>query len=142
VFLFIFESIGTQELVLIGIAALIFLGPRRMPEMARKLGKMMSDFRNTANEFKATWEREVNFDDEERALRTGELPSDSQPIARATSILPADEQQELTLPEVRAADPAEFENLSRDSDVNSTGNHSQINDNKVVTDLSAKENWL
>ena len=46
-FLFIFESIGTSELVLIGIVALIFLGPRKMPEMARKIGKMMNEFRST-----------------------------------------------------------------------------------------------
>ena len=50
-FLFIFESIGTSELVLIGIVALIFLGPRKMPEMARKIGKMMNEFRSTTNEF-------------------------------------------------------------------------------------------
>ena len=53
-FLFIFESIGTQELLLIGIVALIFLGPRRMPEMARKLGKIMSDFKNTTSELRST----------------------------------------------------------------------------------------
>ena len=80
-FLFIFENIGTQELILIGIVALIFLGPRRMPEVARKIGKLMSDFRNMTSEFKSTWEREVNFEEEERALRTGDLPT--QPAARA-----------------------------------------------------------
>ena len=58
-YLFIFESLGTSELILIGIVALIFLGPRRLPEIARKVGKMMADLRGTANEFKQTWEKEV-----------------------------------------------------------------------------------
>ena len=38
-YLFILENIGTQELLLIGIVALIFLGPRKMPEYAKKIGK-------------------------------------------------------------------------------------------------------
>jgi sec-independent protein translocase protein TatB len=53
VFLFILESIGTSELLLIGIIALIFLGPRKLPQIARTVGKMMSEFRNTTNEFKS-----------------------------------------------------------------------------------------
>ena len=100
-YLFIFESIGTQELILIGIVALIFLGPRRMPEMARKIGKIMSDFRNTTNEFKSTWEREVNFDQEERALRTGDLPT-PQPVARVQS--ENGKEEPPAVPEVRALD--------------------------------------
>lgn len=135
--LFIFESIGTQELVLIGIVALIFLGPRRMPEMARKLGKMMSDFRNTASEFKSTWEREVNFEEEERMQRAGG-PPEARPVARENSILPPSEQEELTLPEVRAADPAVFENFAAER----AEGAAQPTDNKPVTDLSSKENWL
>jgi sec-independent protein translocase protein TatB len=102
-FLFIFESIGTQELILIGIVAMIFFGPRRIPEMARKLGKLMADFRNTTNEFKATWEREVNFEEEERALRTGTLP-DVQ-VARAEDTPKPDEPVEA--PEVRIVDAEE-----------------------------------
>jgi len=64
----ILESIGTSELILIGIVALIFLGPRKMPQMARKIGKMMAEFRGTANEFKSTWEREVSSEEETKAF--------------------------------------------------------------------------
>ena len=76
-FLFIFESIGTQELILIGIVALIFLGPRKLPEIAKTIGKYMAEFRNTTNEFKATWERDPNlyYEDgfQEYANRGGEV---------------------------------------------------------------------
>lgn len=64
----ILESIGTSELILIGIVALIFLGPRKMPQLARKIGKMMAEFRGTANEFKSTWEREAGFEEETKAF--------------------------------------------------------------------------
>jgi len=102
-YLFIFESIGPQELILIGIVALIFFGPRRLPEMAKKLGKVMADFRNTTNEFKSTWEREVNFDEEERALKTGSLSP--VPVARTEDVTAS--QEPVTAPEVRAIDAEE-----------------------------------
>lgn len=60
-FLFIFESFGTSELILIGIVALIVFGPRKLPQMARTIGKTMADFRKTTHEFKATWEKEVDL---------------------------------------------------------------------------------
>lgn len=61
-FLFIFESLGTSELILIGIVALIVFGPRKLPELARTIGKTMADFRKTTNEFKETWEKEVDLE--------------------------------------------------------------------------------
>jgi sec-independent protein translocase protein TatB len=63
-FLFILESIGTSELILIAIVALIVFGPRRLPEMAKKAAKMMAEFKNASSEFKSTWEKEVAFESE------------------------------------------------------------------------------
>lgn len=63
-FLLILESIGTSELILIAAVALIVFGPRKLPEMAKKLGKTMAEFRNATNEFKTTWEREVAFEED------------------------------------------------------------------------------
>jgi Tat protein translocase TatB subunit len=62
-YLFIFESIGTSELVLIGLVALIVFGPRKIPELAKMFGKTMTDLRKTTTEFKQTWEREVQFEE-------------------------------------------------------------------------------
>jgi len=61
-YLFILESIGTSELILIGLVALIVFGPRRLPELARMLGKAMNEFRRTTDDFKNTWTREVDFE--------------------------------------------------------------------------------
>lgn len=64
-YLFILESIGTSELLLIGLIALIVFGPRKLPELARMLGKAMNEFRRSTDDFKRTWEQEVNFENEE-----------------------------------------------------------------------------
>ena len=61
-YLFIFESIGTAELLLIGLVALIIFGPRKLPELARMLGKARNEFKKTTDEFKETWTREVDFE--------------------------------------------------------------------------------
>jgi Tat protein translocase TatB subunit len=61
-FLFILESIGMQELFLVGVVALIIFGPRKLPEMARMIGKTMAEFRRVTGEFKETWEKEAKFD--------------------------------------------------------------------------------
>jgi TatA/E family protein of Tat protein translocase len=48
-------------LVILG-AALIFFGPRKLPQLSRQLGKSLSEFRRASEDFKRTWEREVNLD--------------------------------------------------------------------------------
>jgi Tat protein translocase TatB subunit len=58
-FLLILESIGTAELLLIGLVALIFFGPRKLPEFARILGKWRNELRKTTDDFKDTWKKEV-----------------------------------------------------------------------------------
>lgn len=109
-FLFIFESIGTSELVLIGIVALMFLGPRKMPEYARKIGKMMNEFRSTTNDFKETWQREVNFEEEAKAFSIDELDAPTVPRsiepAVTASIDPI--ENEPIAPAIKSIDPATF----------------------------------
>ncbi|HSU24357.1 MAG TPA: Sec-independent protein translocase protein TatB [Pyrinomonadaceae bacterium] len=112
-FLLIFESIGTSELILICVVALIFLGPRKLPQIAKTIGKTMSEFRNATNEFKQTWEREVNFEEETNALRTGDIPgSPPAPVARENSILNPEVPETLAAPEIKQIDKESFEALA------------------------------
>lgn len=135
-FLFIFESIGTSEMILVGIVALIFLGPRKLPELAKKAGKIMSEFRGTASEFKQTWEKEVNFEEEAKSLSLSSLDSES--VVRdesgaspeTTTIIP-------DAPAIRAADPEKFQHLRPDA-VN-TDAETNIPETQPQND---KKNWL
>jgi sec-independent protein translocase protein TatB len=45
-------GIGTGELLLILVIALIVLGPERMPKVARDLGKVIGDLRRTSDELR------------------------------------------------------------------------------------------
>ena len=56
------ESIGTTELLVIAVVALIIFGPRRLPELGRSLGKSLGEFKRASDDFKRTWEREVEMD--------------------------------------------------------------------------------
>ena len=134
-FLFILESIGTSELILIGIIALIFLGPRKLPQIAKTIGKTMADFRNTTNEFKSTWEREVNFEEEAEALRSGDLPASSAaPVPRSTA---TDEgsANTIAMPEIRPVQPDMFNIPAQEKETSKpVENHPD--------DISDKKNWL
>jgi sec-independent protein translocase protein TatA len=47
-------GIGMPELLVILVVALLVLGPKRLPEIARSLGRGMAEFRKASNEFSRT----------------------------------------------------------------------------------------
>jgi TatA/E family protein of Tat protein translocase len=53
------ESVGTTELLLILVVALIVVGPRKLPELGRSLGRGISEFKRASDDFKRTWEKEA-----------------------------------------------------------------------------------
>jgi sec-independent protein translocase protein TatB len=132
VFLFILESVGTQELLLIGLAALIFLGPRRMPEMAKKVGKFMAEFRGTANEFKETWRREVDLENVARGFDLNNLEAEADAekvVAQAAPIPPA-------LAEIKEVDPEQLATLK------AAAEKTAENEAKAAAAANDKKNWL
>ncbi len=71
--LLILESLGSTELLFILVMALVFFGPRKLPQLSRTAGKHLADFRRASEDFKRTWDREVNI--EEFGAQTSATPT-------------------------------------------------------------------
>ena len=64
-------GIGFPELLLIMAIALIVLGPKRLPDLARALGRGFSEFKRATEELKQTFEEESRADEFRRPQNTG-----------------------------------------------------------------------
>lgn len=61
-------GIGLPELIIILIVALIVVGPSRLPELARSMGKAFNEFRRMADDVKDTLQGEMSLEDLEAPL--------------------------------------------------------------------------
>lgn len=52
-------NLGMPEMLFIFLMALIVFGPKRLPELARKFGKVMAEFKRATNDFKYQIENEI-----------------------------------------------------------------------------------
>ncbi len=55
-------GLGMPEIMIILVIALIVFGPRKLPELGKTLGKAMGQFRRASEDFKRTWEQEVDLE--------------------------------------------------------------------------------
>jgi TatA/E family protein of Tat protein translocase len=112
VFLLILDSLGNSELLLILAAALIFFGPRRLPQLSRQLGKSLTEFRRASEDFKRTWEREVNLEHSDQPAGENSIldrATDRLRTAREAAALeanPSEPVASVVTPTVTAVDPS------------------------------------
>lgn len=82
----ILESLGSTELLFILVMALVFFGPRKLPQLSRSLGKSMAEFRRASDDFKRTWEREVNLEESNTGLASSSTLSNENSILDHESV--------------------------------------------------------
>jgi Tat protein translocase TatB subunit len=56
-------DIGFQEILLIGVLALLVFGPAKLPELGRMVGRAMREFRRASDEFRSTVETNLHIND-------------------------------------------------------------------------------
>ncbi len=55
-------GIGMQELLIILVVALIVFGPKKLPELAKSLGRGFAEFKRTADDFHSSMLADTNAD--------------------------------------------------------------------------------
>ena len=92
-----FGSLGTMELVVILVIALIVFGPRKLPELGRSLGKSLGEFKRASNDLRNTLEEEIHVEERTRTAPAPPAPAapESAPAAPEPAA-PADDTQHDT----------------------------------------------
>lgn len=49
-------GLGPTELVILGVLALLFIGPKKLPELARGLGRSLKEFQKAKDEFQSEFD--------------------------------------------------------------------------------------
>ena len=80
-------DIGLQEMIVIGVLALLVFGPSKLPELGRMVGRAMREFRRASDEFRSTVETNLHINEVDPPPAVDSLPS-SEPAA--PTILPSE----------------------------------------------------
>ena len=59
--------LGVPELVIILVVALIFFGPRKLPELGRSIGRSLNEFKRASNELRSTLDDEIRLEERSKA---------------------------------------------------------------------------
>lgn len=111
------------EMLLIAGLALIVLGPKKLPDLARSLGKGFAEFKRATNELKNTIEVETRAEEvrqtREKLEKEGKLtPHGAGPIDEEISINPAPQMtSEEAAEKIRAAKLAQTQYAEEDAEI-------------------------
>jgi sec-independent protein translocase protein TatB len=95
------KRMSFSETIFLFFLALIIFGPKKLPEIARQVGKYMNEFKRASNEFKAQIEQEIsNLEVHDRQTI---LPPSPTPEGVASRTLNA-AASEVSAPPVAASD--------------------------------------
>ena len=79
-------NLGFSEMFFLVLLALILFGPRRLPEIARQLGKFMAEFKRASNEFQNQINDEIRKLDSEEQQSKSIAPGAGQIVGSTNSI--------------------------------------------------------
>lgn len=77
-------GIGSTELLVILIVALLVLGPKKLPKIAHTLGRAMGEFRRVSTDFQRTLNTEIAFEEEAEKKKAAKARKEAQAEAPAS----------------------------------------------------------
>jgi TatA/E family protein of Tat protein translocase len=106
-------GIGMPEMILILAIALVVIGPKKLPDLAKSLGRAMREFKKATNEFKETMHIDSEMEDVKKAFS-----GISDDVKEAVDLNLEPEQKPDAPPHADAADQEknETQNVASDSD--------------------------
>lgn len=115
-------GIGMTEMLLIGALALIVLGPKKLPDLARSLGRGFAEFKRATNEFKDTIDMEVRAEEarhaKEKEAKDGKMtPPDALPVDDVAVNPPPRLTSEEAMERVRQAKLAQTRYAEEDAEI-------------------------
>jgi sec-independent protein translocase protein TatB len=69
-----------QDSAILVFLALLLFGPKKLPELARQLGKLMAEFRRASNEFRMQMEDELRIADQQEQQKKIEAMQAAAPV--------------------------------------------------------------
>jgi len=73
-------DIGFQEMLVIGVLALLVFGPGKLPELGRMIGRALREFRRASDEFRSTVETNLHLNDPDPIIPPATAP-EAAPVA-------------------------------------------------------------
>jgi sec-independent protein translocase protein TatA len=83
-------DIGLQELLVIGVLALLVFGPSKLPELGRMFGRAMREFRRASDEFRTTVETNLKINDPDPIIAPAPIETPSPSTTAVTETLPSE----------------------------------------------------
>src|SRR5882724_1437733 len=78
-------DIGFQEMLVIGVLALLVFGPGKLPELGRMIGRALREFRRASDEFRSTVETNLHLNDPDPIIPPASAPVEPAPVAALPS---------------------------------------------------------
>jgi TatA/E family protein of Tat protein translocase len=74
-------DIGFQEMLVIGVLALLVFGPGKLPELGRMIGRALREFRRASDEFRSTVETNLHINDPDPIIPPTSSLIEPEPVA-------------------------------------------------------------
>jgi TatA/E family protein of Tat protein translocase len=121
-------GIGMPELILILAVALVVIGPKKLPDLAKSLGKAMGEFKKATNEIKDSMqldsgikEVKTSFEDLEKELK--------KPVESASSDASTDTA--ATSSEGKTAAEGDRETVTEVAEVSAKASHPELSEAEI-----------